>query len=61
ALFGAIARIGSGQIALLWPLQTLLIIILSVLFLGERMSTIQWVGGILILSSTALAARRDTR
>ncbi|HRW04227.1 MAG TPA: DMT family transporter [Caldilineaceae bacterium] len=61
ALFGAIARIGSGQIALLWPLQTLLIIILSVLFLGERMSTIQWVGGVLILSSTALAARRGSR
>lgn len=58
ALFGAIARIGSGQIALLWPLQTLLIIVLSVLFLGERMTTVQWVGGALILGSAALAARR---
>jgi len=58
ALFGAIARIGSGQIALLWPLQTLLIIVLSVLFLNERMTTVQWFGGVLILSSTMLAARR---
>ncbi len=58
ALFGAIARIGSGQIALLWPLQTLLIIVLSVLFLNERMTAVQWGGGLLILGSMALAARR---
>ncbi|MEZ4620426.1 MAG: DMT family transporter [Caldilineaceae bacterium] len=58
ALYGAISRIGSGQIALLWPLQTLLIIILSVIFLDERMTWIQWAGGALILSSTALAANR---
>jgi len=58
ALYGAIARIGSGQIALLWPLQTLLIIVLSVIFLGERMATVQWVGGTLVLGSTALAAKR---
>lgn len=61
ALFGAIARIGSGQIAMLWPLQTLLIILLSVLFLGERMTPLQWAGGALILGSTALAARRGER
>ena len=58
ALFGAIARIGSGQIAMLWPLQTLLIIVLSVIFLGEQMTTIQWLGGALILGSTALVAQR---
>ena len=59
ALFGAIARIGSGQIAMLWPLQTLLIIVLSVIFLGERMTIVQWLGGALILGSTALAAQRS--
>jgi drug/metabolite transporter (DMT)-like permease len=56
ALFGAIARIGSGQIALLWPLQTFLIIVLSVLFLDERMTMVQWLGGALIVASMALAA-----
>lgn len=61
ALFNAIARIGSGQIALLWPLQTLLIIILSVLFLNERMTPVQWIGGVLVLSSTLLAARRTQK
>jgi drug/metabolite transporter (DMT)-like permease len=55
ALFAAIARIGSGQTALLWPLQTLGAIVLSVIFLQERLTPIQWVGGFLVLGSTFLA------
>jgi drug/metabolite transporter (DMT)-like permease len=58
ALIGAIRRIGSGQIALLWPLQTLLIIVLSVIFLGERMSPVQWAGGGLIILSALLVIER---
>jgi drug/metabolite transporter (DMT)-like permease len=58
ALFGAIRRIGSGQIALLWPLQTLLIVVLSVLFLNERLNLLQWGGGLLILASAMLAIER---
>jgi drug/metabolite transporter (DMT)-like permease len=58
ALYAAIPRIGSGQIALLWPLQTLSIIGLSVLFLHERMTPIQWVGGCLTLVSALLAVER---
>ena len=58
ALYGAIRRIGSGQIALLWPLQTLLIIVLSVVFLHERLAPIQWAGGVLVLASAALAIGR---
>ena len=58
ALYTAIPRIGSGQIALLWPLQTLTIIILSVIFLNERFSAIQWLGGILVLASAGLAIER---
>jgi drug/metabolite transporter (DMT)-like permease len=58
ALYAAIQRVGSGQIALLWPLQTLAIIVLSVLFLDERMTAIQWVGGSLILVSALLAIER---
>lgn len=59
ALYGAIRRIGTGQIALLWPLQTLTIIVLSVLFLNERMTPMQWVGGALVLSSAVLAMSRN--
>jgi drug/metabolite transporter (DMT)-like permease len=58
ALYAAIPRIGSGQIALLWPLQTLTIIVLSVLFLDERMTPVQWVGGAFVLSSAVLAIER---
>jgi len=58
ALYAAIPRIGSGQIALLWPLQTLSVIVLSGIFLNERLSPIQWVGGALVLSSALLAIDR---
>lgn len=61
ALFAAIRRIGSGQIALLWPLQTLLVIILSVLFLHERMAPLQWFGGSLVLISALLAVEQWPR
>lgn len=58
ALYGAIRRIGSGQIALLWPLQTLLVIVLSVIFLQERLAPPQWAGGLLVLSSALMAIER---
>jgi drug/metabolite transporter (DMT)-like permease len=54
-LFGAIARIGSGQIALLWPLQTVTAIVIAVIFLQERLNTIQWFGAGLVLFATFLA------
>ncbi|MFN8488584.1 MAG: DMT family transporter [Caldilineaceae bacterium] len=58
ALYAAIPRVGSAQIALLWPLQTLSIIVLSVLFLHERMTPVQWVGGVFVLVSAVLAVER---
>jgi drug/metabolite transporter (DMT)-like permease len=61
ALYGALRRVGSGQIALLWPLQTLLIIVLSVIFLHERLTPVQWGGGILILASTLLASEWNSK
>ena len=54
-LYGAIRRIGSGEVALLWPLQTLLSVLLSVLFLAERLSPARWAGGLLIMASVLLA------
>jgi drug/metabolite transporter (DMT)-like permease len=61
AQFAAVRHVGGGQVALLWPLQTLLIILLSVIFLQEQMSPIQWMGGGLILSSALLAIQNRTR
>jgi drug/metabolite transporter (DMT)-like permease len=56
-LFAGVRRLGSGQIALLSPLETFLTITWSLLFLGERLTAVQWLGGLLILLSMALARR----
>lgn len=56
--FGAIARLGGGQLALLTPLETLLTVTWSILFLGEWLTPIQWFGGALILFSALLAIKR---
>jgi drug/metabolite transporter (DMT)-like permease len=57
-LFSGIRRLGSGQFALLAPLETLLTVIWSYLFLQERLTAIQWAGGLLILFSMVLAVQR---
>lgn len=54
--YSAINRIGSGQFALLSPLETSLTIVWSVIFLGERLTGIQWLGTLFILISTCMAA-----
>jgi drug/metabolite transporter (DMT)-like permease len=58
SLFAAVRSLGSGQMALLLPAETLLTVVWSVLFLGERLTLWQWLGGILILSSAVLAINR---
>jgi drug/metabolite transporter (DMT)-like permease len=57
----AIRHIGSAQIALLTPLETLLTVVWSLLFLGERLTPVQWLGGVLILGSALLAVQRLSR
>jgi drug/metabolite transporter (DMT)-like permease len=61
AMFVAVRGIGGGQVSLLAPLETLLTVFWSMLFLGERLAVWQWVGGGLILLSALLAARRMLR
>jgi len=61
AMFVAILGIGGGQMALLAPLETLLTVIWSGLFLAERLAPLQWAGGSLILLSAVLAVRRLRR
>ncbi|MBN1147064.1 MAG: DMT family transporter [Anaerolineales bacterium] len=61
AMFRAIQEIGSGQVALLSPLETLLAVIWSLVFLQESLSLIQGLGGGLILSSALLAASQSRR
>ena len=57
-IFAAIGRIGGGQMAMLSPLETLMSVMWSFLFLDERLSPVQWIGGIFILTSAALAIQR---
>ena len=56
--FGAVSRIGGGQMALLTPMETLLTVLWSILFLGEHLTFVQWLGGLLILCSAVLAIQR---
>jgi drug/metabolite transporter (DMT)-like permease len=56
--YSAIGLIGSGQLALLGPLETMLSVLWAVIFLHERLSLWQLAGGALILASAALAVQR---
>jgi len=58
SLYAAIRYVGSGQVTLLWPLQMMGGVLLSVLFLQEKLSLWQWLGGGLILVSALLAVER---
>ena len=54
--YSAINRIGSGQFVLLTPLETSLTIVWSVIFLGESLTPLQWLGTFFILMSIFMAA-----
>lgn len=56
--FAAVRSIGGGQVSMLVPLETLLTVVWSVLFVNESLSAWQWVGGALILFSAILAIER---
>ena len=56
AMYAAIDRIGTGQFALLTPLETVMSLSWAFLFLGERLTQTQWFGAALILLSATLAA-----
>jgi drug/metabolite transporter (DMT)-like permease len=58
AMFSAIQTLGSGQVALLSPLETFLAVVWSIAFLRESLSLFQLFGGILILASAALILAR---
>ncbi len=59
AMFAGIRHIGSGQTALLSPVETLLTVFWAMMILGERLSMVQFLGGALILTSATLAAKRN--
>ncbi|HRA64567.1 MAG TPA: DMT family transporter [Caldilinea sp.] len=58
AYFAAMGSIGGAQVSLLGPLETLLSVTWSILFLHERLAPAQLFGGVLILASALLAVQR---
>lgn len=58
AFVAAVDHIGGGQMTLLTPLETLLTVTWSLLFLNEHFTPLQWVGGALVLVSALLAVQR---
>lgn len=54
-IYAAIERIGSGQMALLTPIETVLTLVWSALFLSETLTASQMIGATLILISALLA------
>jgi drug/metabolite transporter (DMT)-like permease len=54
----AVRRIGSGEVALLSPLQTLFTIVWSVWFLNESLSSVQSIGAAAILAGMLMAVPR---
>ena len=57
-LFLSINKIGGGQTGLLAPLETLFTVVWSILFLGERLAPVQWLGSGFIVLSAALVVER---
>jgi drug/metabolite transporter (DMT)-like permease len=57
-MFAAIRLVGGGQVGMLAPLETMLTVLVSVIFLQERLSPLQWVGSSLVLVSALLAVQR---
>lgn len=58
AMYGGMQHLGSGQVALTVPLETLLAVSWSMLFLDEKLVGWQWAGAVLILASMTLAIQR---
>lgn len=54
----AIGILGSGQMAMFAPLETLLTVTWSMLFLDEWLTPLQWLGGSLVMVSALLAIQR---
>lgn len=54
----SVKAIGSGETALINPFETVFTVIWAMIFLGERLSQWQWLGGGLILVSAFLIGRQ---
>ena len=58
ASISAVNKIGSAQFALLAPFDTLLAVLWSLTFIQAKLTILQWIGGLLIISSVLLVIQR---
>jgi drug/metabolite transporter (DMT)-like permease len=61
ALFAGIRRIGSARTALMAPVETFLPVLWAVMFLGDRLSPIQWGAGALIVTAMMVVLRSKAK
>ena len=54
----AVKQIGSGETALINPFETVFTVLWALIFLGDRLSGWQWLGGAMILLSAFLIGRQ---
>ena len=57
AMFSALRRVGSIETSLGGVLELLVSLMLAFLLLGERLTLVQWVGGVLLVTGMVLMAR----
>ena len=57
AMFSALRRVGGVETSLFGLLELLVSLVLAFLLLGERLTLVQWGGGVLLVISMALMAR----
>jgi drug/metabolite transporter (DMT)-like permease len=59
-MFAGLRRLGGAQTALLSITEVLTTLLVALLMLGERLSLLQWLGAVILLTSVALV-RRDQK
>ena len=57
AMFSALQRVGGVETSLVGLLELLVSLVLAFLLLGERLTTVQWVGAVLLVISLMLMTR----
>jgi DME family drug/metabolite transporter len=56
-MFSALERLGGVETSIAGPLELLVSLVLALLMLGERLATVQWIGGALLMLSLWLMSR----
>ena len=56
-MFSALERLGGVETSIAGPLELLVSLVLALLMLGERLTSIQWIGGALLMLSLWLMSR----